>query len=84
MADKNINLQDLFLNQARKDKMQVSIFLTNGFQYKGMIKGFDNFVVLLESEGKQSLIYKHSISTINPQKPINKMLGTEEQPISFI
>jgi host factor-I protein len=84
MTEKGMNLQDLFLNQARKEKVQVNIYLTNGFQYKGMIKGFDNFVVLLENDNKQQLVYKHAISAINPLRPINKMLGTEEQPISFI
>jgi host factor-I protein len=84
MAQSTGSLQDLFLNQARKEKVPVTIYLTNGYQYKGTIKSFDNFVVLLEGDSKQNLIYKHSISTIVPAKPINKMLGTEEQPISFI
>ena len=52
------NLQDLFLNQARKERMNVSIYLTNGFQHKGVVKGFDNFVIMIENEGKQHLIYK--------------------------
>lgn len=84
MAEKGMNLQDLFLNQARKERAQVSIYLTSGFQYKGIIKGFDNFVILLENDSKQHLVYKHAISVINPTKPINRMLGTEEQPISFV
>ena len=78
------SLQDLFLNQVRKEKNPVTIYLTNGYQYKGIIKSFDNFVVLLESDSKQNLIYKHSISAIVPVKAVSKMLGTEEQPISFI
>ncbi|MFA9397165.1 MAG: RNA chaperone Hfq [Clostridiaceae bacterium] len=64
------NLQDLFLNEARKNKIPVTIFLVNGFQLKGLVKGFDNFIVLLESDGKQMMIYKHAISTINPSKQI--------------
>ena len=66
------------------EKIAVNIYLANGFQYRGIVKGFDNFVVLVETEGKQALIYKHAISSINPSKPINKMLGTEEQPIEFV
>lgn len=84
MGQSTGSLQDLFLNQVRKEKNPVTIYLTNGYQYKGIIKSFDNFVVLLESESKQNLIYKHSISAIVPVKAVNKMLGTEEQPISFV
>ncbi len=68
---KPINLQDIFLNQVRKDKITVVIFLTNGFQLKGLVKGFDNFIVLLESEGKQQMIYKHAISTMIPSREVN-------------
>lgn len=64
------NLQDIFLNSARKNKVPVTIYLTNGFQLKGMVKGFDSFTVVLDSDGKQMLIYKHAISTITPLKPI--------------
>ena len=84
MAQNSGNLQDLFLNQVRKERIPVNIYLTNGFQYRGIVKGFDNFVVLVETDGKQALIYKHAISSINPVKPVNKMLGTEEEPISFV
>lgn len=66
-----INLQDMFLNQARKDRIEVTIYLVNGFQLKGMVKGFDNFTVILDIEGKQQMIYKHAISTIIPAKHIN-------------
>jgi len=68
---KNINLQDVVLNQARKEKIQVIFYLTNGFQFRGVIKGFDNFTVLLESEGRQNLVFKHALSTITPTKMIN-------------
>lgn len=67
----NINLQDVFLNQVRKEHIPVTIYLTNGFQLKGMVKGFDNFTVVLNSEGRQQLIYKHAISTISPMKLVN-------------
>ncbi|MEG0912755.1 MAG: RNA chaperone Hfq [Oscillospiraceae bacterium] len=68
---KNINLQDVFLNSARKEKIQVTIYLTNGFQFRGTVKGFDSFTVVLESEGRQNLVYKHAISTIIPSKVIS-------------
>ncbi|SKA76638.1 RNA-binding protein Hfq [Clostridium sp. USBA 49] len=64
------NLQDIFLNGARKAKIPVTIYLTNGFQIKGNVKGFDSFTVVLDCDGKQMLIYKHAISTITPLKPI--------------
>lgn len=67
---KPINLQDNFLNSARRDKLQVTVFLVNGFQLRGVMCGFDNFVVMLDSDGKQQMIYKHAISTIIPAKPI--------------
>ena len=60
------NLQDLFLNQARRDRLQVTMFLMNGFQMRGIVRGFDGFTVVLDSEGKQQLIYKHAISTVAP------------------
>jgi host factor-I protein len=70
-VSKAINLQDVFLNQVRKEKIMVTVFLTNGFQLKGLVKGFDNFILILDSEGKQQMIYKHAISTIVPAKPIS-------------
>lgn len=68
------NLQDRFLNQARKDKTALTVFLINGFQLRGTIVSFDQFAVLLLSEGKQNLIYKHAISTIQPMEAI-RMTG---------
>lgn len=67
---KILNLQDVFLNQVRKERVVVTVYLTNGFQFKGVVKGFDNFTVILESDGKQDLVYKHAISTIIPAKPV--------------
>ncbi len=68
---KNINLQDVFLNQARIDKVAVTIFLTNGFQFKGMVRGFDNYTIVLDCDGKQNLVYKHAVSTIIPARQIS-------------
>jgi host factor-I protein len=65
------NLQDTFLNQARGARLPLTVFLVNGFQLRGIVTGFDNFTVVLDSEGKQQLIYKHAISTIIPSRPIN-------------
>lgn len=64
------NLQDIFLNNARKNKIQLTIHLLNGFQLKGFVKGFDTFTVVLDCDSKQMLVYKHSISTITPVKTI--------------
>lgn len=73
---KSMNLQDTFLNTLRKNNTFVTVFLLNGFQLKGLIKSYDNFTVLVESEGKQHLIYKHAISTFVPSK--NVQLQSEE------
>jgi len=67
----SVNIQDQFLNQLRKENIYVTVFLLNGFQLRGLVKGFDNFTVLLDSEGKQQLIYKHAISTFVPNKNIS-------------
>ena len=68
---KQLNIQDHFLNTARKENMSVVVFLTNGFQLKGVIKGFDNFTILLDCDGKQNLIFKHAISTFVPSHYIS-------------
>ena len=65
------NLQDLFLLQARRDRLPVTMFLMNGFQMRGVITGFDAFVVILDSDGKQQVIYKHAISTIAPVRAVD-------------
>jgi len=70
MSKSQFNLQDAFLNQVRKDKILVTIFLVNGFQIKGLVRGFDNFTVIVEMDGRQQLVYKHAISTVAPIKPI--------------
>ncbi len=74
-----MNLQDSFLNIARQQGQIVTLFLTNGFQMRGTIRGFDSFVVLLESEGKQQMIYKHAISTMIPQRRIDFPLKRGER-----
>jgi host factor-I protein len=74
MNKQQINLQDFFLNQVRKEGASVTIYLVNGFQLKGTVRGFDNFTVILEVEGKQQMVYKHAISTIMPHRPINLSL----------
>ena len=68
---KTQNLQDNFLNQLRKDHSTVTMFLMNGFQLHGIVKGFDGFTVVLDSDGKQQLIYKHAISTVVPPRPLD-------------
>ncbi|MBZ4646550.1 MAG: host factor-I protein [Petroclostridium sp.] len=79
MNKTTINLQDVFLNQVRKEHIPVTIYLTNGFQLKGMVKGFDNFTVVLDTDGKQQLVYKHAISTIIPAKQVNLLLNSNEK-----
>lgn len=74
--EKKQNLQDTFLMFARRDKLNVTAFLMNGFQLRGVITGFDSFVVLITSEGKQQMIYKHAISTIIPERPVSLEEGS--------
>ena len=68
--EKTENLQDKFLNQARRDRMPLTVFLMNGFQMRGTLTGFDAFVILLQSEGRQQMIYKHAVSTISPSSAV--------------
>ncbi|GAX91782.1 RNA chaperone Hfq [Effusibacillus lacus] len=71
MNKPQINIQDTFLNQIRKENIPVIIYLVNGFQIRGVIKAFDNFTVIVEAEGKQQLVYKHAISTFTPMRNVN-------------
>ena len=71
MKQQPVNIQDQFLNQLRKDSIPVTVFLLNGFQLRGQVKSFDNFTVILETDGKQQLVYKHAISTFSPQRNVN-------------
>lgn len=70
MTQKINNLQEIFLTQARRERRPVTMFLMNGFQMRGCITGFDAFTVVLSSDGKQQIIYKHAISTIVPERPV--------------
>ncbi|MGI5901897.1 MAG: RNA chaperone Hfq [Desulfitobacteriia bacterium] len=78
MSKSPLNLQDLFLNQVRKENIQVTVYLVNGFQLKGLIKGFDNFTIIIEFEGKQQMVYKHAVSTIMPLRQVNLNPTTQE------
>lgn len=64
--NKLLNLQDIFLNKIRKDNVSITVFLINGYQVKGVVKGFDSYTIVIESQDEQQLIYKHAISTIIP------------------
>ncbi len=78
MSKQQINLQDYFLNQVRKEGIPITIYLVNGFQLKGNLRGFDNFTVILDSDGKQQMVYKHAISTIMPIRPVNLVYETAD------
>ena len=77
MANDKQNLQDSFLNQLRKSKISVTIFLINGVKLQGVITWFDNFCVLLRRDGQSQLVYKHAISTIMPSQPISLYEGED-------
>jgi host factor-I protein len=74
-------LQDSFLNQVRKENVPVVIYLVNGYQLRGAVKGFDNFTVIIEHEGKQQLVYKHAISTITPFRPLSASYQEKKEEI---
>lgn len=76
---KTTNLQDTFLTKARRQNVPLTVFLVNGFQMRGFARGFDPFTVVLESEGRQQLIYKHAISTIAPAQAVD-LREAEEEP----
>lgn len=71
MSDKSQNVQDVFLNKIRKEKMTVTVFLVNGVKLQGIVTWFDNFSMLLRRESHVQLVYKHAISTIMPGGPLN-------------
>ena len=76
---KPLNIQDTFLNTMRQDKVSATVVVTNGFQIKNAhIKGFDNFVILLEVNGRQMLLYKHAISSITPDTPVHWTVKEQE------
>lgn len=74
-TDKNQNLQDAFLNNVRKSKTPLTIFLVNGIKLQGVVTWFDNFCVLLRRDGHSQLVYKHAISTIMPGQPVQLFDG---------
>ena len=78
---KTSNLQDVFLNQARKEHVTVTVFLTNGFQMRGTVRAYDSYTVVLDTDGKQQVIYKHAISTIIPLRPISCVPCCEEREV---
>ncbi|HIU64658.1 MAG TPA: RNA chaperone Hfq [Candidatus Avacidaminococcus intestinavium] len=78
-AKTSINLQDSFLNYVRKENVGVVIYLVNGFQIRGLVRGFDNFTVIIENEGKQQLVYKHAISTIAPSTNIQIIIPEKKE-----
>jgi host factor-I protein len=79
MSDKNNNLQDIFLNQLRKSKTPVTMFLVKGVKLQGIITWFDNFSVLLRRDGQSQLIYKHAISTIMPSGTVDIPSDTDSK-----
>ena len=76
---KTPNLQDAFLASARRDETPVTVFLMNGFQMRGVITGFDAFTVVLMTDGRQNLIYKHAISTVSPLRAVDLSEWTEDE-----
>ena len=67
---KSVNLQEVILNTVRKERIPVTVHLVNGVPIKGLIRGFDNFVLLIDSDGKQMMAYKHAVSTVTPSRPV--------------
>ena len=79
MPERTQNLQDLFLNTVRKQKISLTIFLVNGVKLTGVVTSFDNFCVLLRRDGHSQLVYKHAISTIMPSQPVNMYDGSDDE-----
>lgn len=75
----DINLQDAFLNVVRQQAQVVTVILMNGYQMRGIIRGFDSFIVILESDGKQQMVYKHAISTMIPSQRVEFYTRREER-----
>ncbi|WP_408956067.1 RNA chaperone Hfq [Natroniella sp. ANB-PHB2] len=72
-----LNLQNDFLNQVRKEKIELTIYVVNGFRLSGIVKAFDNFTILLDTDTGQQLIYKHAVSTISPKKEVKDLLKND-------
>lgn len=77
---KNNNLQEIFLTKVRRNRIGVTVFLVNGFQMRGVVTGFDAFTLILNTDGRQQVIYKHAISTIVPERPMD--LRESSAPVS--
>lgn len=73
-----INLQDSFLNQVRRENITVTVYLVNGFQLSGKVTGFDNFTVILDTDDQQQMIYKHAISTITPEQAVESLFKSND------
>lgn len=80
MSRNQLNLQETFLNLVRRDNVPITMFLVNGVQLKGLVRGFDSFTVVLENDGRQSMVYKHAVSTISPLRPVDWNHRTEAIP----
>ena len=80
MSEKNQNVQEVFLNNVRKNKSPVTVFLINGVKLQGIITWFDNYSVLLRRDAHSQLVFKHAISTIMPGAPIQLFEGGEDAP----
>ena len=80
MGKNSADLQDIILNGVRKNRIPVTMHLTNGVPLKGIIRGFDSYVVLLESDGKQQMIFKHAISTVTPSRPVQYSPSESDVP----
>jgi len=76
--NKPINIQDTFLNTLRKENVPVTVYLTNGFQIRGVVRAFDNFTIIIDSDGRQQMVYKHAISTFTPQRSITLSYDNSE------
>ena len=82
---KTNNLQDIFLAQVRRSRMNLTLILMNGFQMRGVITGYDAFVVVVNTDGKQQVVYKHAISTIVPERPVElRETDTPQQAPRYI
>jgi host factor-I protein len=75
MGKGGVNFQELLLNHLRKESVPVAVFLVSGAQLRGCIKGFDNFTLVLESEGKPQLVYKHAVASVVPQKTVPDLIA---------
>ncbi|WP_018922470.1 RNA chaperone Hfq [Salsuginibacillus kocurii] len=75
----SVNIQDQYLNTLRKENIPITVFLLNGFQLRGYVKAFDNFTVVLDTDGKQQMLYKHAISTFSPQRNVPLQIDGEQE-----